>query len=571
MNSYTISYDNPHTRLIDIKIHFPSLNGTNTQFKLPKWRPGRYELGNFAGHIYNVQALSSDGTLYKLPKISTNCWKLNHKDGEPVTLVYQYYANQHDGGGTFLSKNKLYINPINCLLYTDNSRIEPCLLHIDIPDTYKIAISLPKKNNGFFASSFDELVDSPFVASPSLTCLTYMIRQKPFYIWIDGAHNLDLDKLRDDFIAFTESQVAILPWQELDAFHFIIQILPFKAYHGVEHKHCTIIILGPDAGSTNDHFYEQLMGVSSHELFHYWNVKRLKPQAFTPYDYDTENYYDTGYVVEGFTMYYGDLALKRGGVFDEDWYIKELNRIIKRHYDNFGRLHFSLRESSQDLWVDGYKNVAPNRKVSIYIEGCLIALVLDLKIRSMTNHNHSLDDVLSLLWHNGTIRDQGYTHQDIISAVNQIVQADLSPFIDQLVNDPLDISATLSPLLNEMGYQLILQKSDNPLEDKYGMRAQIIDDKLKIINIEPDSPGYYHLSIGDEIKAINGNNASHWADYELPDQITLDVISDGLSRQATLDSPGKHFFQYEMIVPNDKVESLEFTRRQKWLNLQISD
>lgn len=145
-----------------------------------------------------------------------------------------------------------------------------------------------------------------------------------------------------------------------------------------------MIVLGPD--DEGEGLYTDLLGVSSHELFHAWNIIRIRPQELLPYDFTKENYFTTCFVAEGVTTYYGDLFLRRSGIFDDVAYYRELQVYMKRHFENNRDAQQSLAESSWDLWLDGYEKGIPKRKVSVYHKGALVALILDITIRK--NHQH---------------------------------------------------------------------------------------------------------------------------------------------------------------------------------------
>jgi predicted metalloprotease with PDZ domain len=184
----------------------------------------------------------------------------------------------------------------------------------------------------------------------------------------------------------------------------------------VEHTNSTVIALGPSYGVMNNKGYEDLLGVSSHELFHAWNIKTIRPVEMMPYDYSRENYSRLGYVAEGVTTYYGDVMLLRSGVFTEEQYLKTFNELLEKHFNNFGRLNLSVADSSFDTWLDGYKQGVPGRKASIYTEGALCAFMLDIIIRKNSNNKRSLDDLMRLLYEEFGKKQRGYSEGEYKSA-----------------------------------------------------------------------------------------------------------------------------------------------------------
>ncbi|MEM8895029.1 MAG: M61 family peptidase, partial [Bacteroidota bacterium] len=373
---YKLSCQNPLSKRLKVCLSLEKQADTLI-LNLPKWRPGRYEYGNFAGHIYSVKA-RIQGKDITLAKSSTHQWRLEDDWQGPLEIEYEAYANRLDAGGTYVDEDFWLVNPINCILCPEGAEDETFAVELDIPNDFKTSTSLNKKEEHWIAKSFDQLVDSPILVSRRLNRITFEVDKKPFVLAIHGEHEQDEKQLVEDFRKYTRAQSDVLPWEGQEVYEYQLLFFPFRIYHGVEHMNGTTIVLGPANGKD---FYENLLGVSSHELFHYWNIKRIRPKELSPYRFQEKNYIKTGYVAEGFTTYYGDLFLVRGGVFDEQWYLNELNRLLKRHFENYGRHAHSLVSSSQDLWVDGYRNEAPHRKVSIYVKGALVALMLDLNIR----------------------------------------------------------------------------------------------------------------------------------------------------------------------------------------------
>jgi predicted metalloprotease with PDZ domain len=190
-------------------------------------------------------------------------------------------------------------------------------------------------------------------------------------------------------------------------------------------------------------------------LFHAWNIIRIRPTELLPYDFTRENYFDTCFVAEGVTTYYGDLMLRRSGVFDDDAYLKELQVIVKRHFENNGRAFQSLTESSWDLWLDGYEKGVPDRKVSVYHKGAIAALILDLRIRRLTGHARSLDDVMRQMWVRFGKPFIGYTLDDYRTVAEAVAGEQLTDYFNLCIfgNSPLE--EPLNELLAWVGLQVV--------------------------------------------------------------------------------------------------------------------
>ncbi len=503
--NYHISYQNPLQHLVDIELTINDIPAGPIILQLPAWRPGRYELQNYAANLKQFCAFDQDGKVLPSVKITRNQWKVTNPDDSVTTLKvrYQYYAYQMDAGGCWLDEEQLYLNFICCLLYEPSRIGKACTVSLTLPATYQIACGLPKDQHILKAENFYHLADSPMMASTSLTHFMFTCMDIPFHIWIQGTYLLPEEKIMEDFRKYTESQIRMMgdfPEQE---YHYLFQFLPYRHYHGVEHRNSTVITLGP-AESIQERGYSDLLGISSHELFHAWNIVKIRPAEMLPYDFTKENYFSTGFVAEGFTTYYGDLFLVRSGVISVTDYFAELTTTLKRHFDNFGNYHLSLAESSQDLWVDGYVAGIPDRKVSIYVKGCLVALLLDLELRSKTNHEKSLDDLMRILWNDFGKKEIGYTMEDILRQSEHIARTSLQDFFDECIFGRTDLKERLSIMLSSVGCLLAEQPSEELSEKLFGFRTLINNGRTLITAIAPGSPAEKSLSKDDEILEING-------------------------------------------------------------------
>ena len=214
-----------------------------------------------------------------------------------------------------------------------------------------------------------------------------------------------------------------------------------------------MIVSRPDTAF--DQLYPELLGISSHGSFHAWNVIRIRPAELLPYDFTKENYFPTGFVAEGVTTYYGDLFLKRSGVFTLEDYLLELNTTMKRHFEANGKAFQSLVESSFDLWLDGYTPGIPNRKVSIYHKGAIVALLLNLEIRQRTSHVRSLDDVhaiyMGAFWKTAI----GYSIDDYRAAVEEVTGRSQQSYFDECITGNAPLETRLNQALDFVGLCLL--------------------------------------------------------------------------------------------------------------------
>ena len=432
------------SHFIDVECEIDNITSETLELQLPAWRPGRYELQNFAKNIQNFEVFDQKGSQLKATKITKDRWKIITDGVTIITAKYNYYANVINAGSSYVDENMLYVNPVNLCIYAEGRINEKCKLEIQITDNEQVAglnISSENKNIACF-NDFYHLVDSPFIISTNLKHDFYSVGKFKFNLWFEGDFNPDFKRIKTDFKKFTKEQINVFGGFPEKEYHFITWILPIPYYHGVEHRNSTMQVLGPDSqdldGSPPEELYIDLLGLASHELFHTWNICKIRPLELLPYDYTKENYFQTCFVAEGLTTYYGDLMLYRSGVFDKIQYLKELEACYKRHFDNADQASQSLVESSWDLWLDGYSQGIPDRKVSVYHKGAIAAQILDLYIQKKSNKTRSLDHVMQLLWHrfgkssNGTPL-RGYSMKDYQDVCEEVAEENLDWYFEKCI------------------------------------------------------------------------------------------------------------------------------------------
>lgn len=564
MINYTLTFENPTTQYISIQVEFFATQDQHF-VQLPSWRPGRYELGNFAKNIRNFK-VNCEGQQINFKKISKDCWKLDTKIDRKITISYEYYAQELNAGSTFLSEEQLYVNPVNCFVYIIEKENTQFQLELKIPSNYTIACGLNKKDFTLYGDSFDELADSPFICSSSLKHNSYASHGTTFHIWFQGEIKPNWDKIVYDFQKFTDKQIEKFGDFPVEEYHFLIQISPYRTYHGVEHKTSTVIHLGPSYDIFNE-VYSDLLGVSSHELYHTWNVKSIRPNEMFPYDFTKENYSELGYLCEGVTTYMGDLMLLKSGVFTLQEYLKELETQIQKHIDNDGRNNYSVSESSFDTWLDGYVPGAPGRKVSIYTEGCLISFILDVKIINNTQGKYSLDDVMKELYTEFYKKNKGVSKNDYKLTLEKYAQEDLSDFWTNYIDGTNDLIPLIKDSLIKLGLSLNLEESKKLNSESIGIKTNYNGNNHIIKSIKQDSNAQIsHLCIDDEIVAINTfevkNDLDKWLQYFSDDKIELIIKRKNQFFIKELSNNSSNSFIKNKILVN----STENPLFKKWIN-----
>lgn len=506
MIQYTVRIPQPHRHFVHFEGQFETQGAPTLTLQQAAWRPGRYELGNFAKNIHHWHCTDENGKALPFRKTGKDTWVVQTNGANRIIIRYAYYAHELNAGSTYLDEDQLQVNPVNCFFFRPDQPKLGYTIHFELPSDYDIACGLdqPEKHT-IVAQSFDELADAPLIASADLHHLAYEVNGTTYQIWIQGRVKLDEERLLSSFKTFTEEQLRIFGDLPCDDYHFLFQFTPYFVRHGVEHTNSTLITMGPAADFQQEHLFKDLLGISCHELFHTWNIKNIRPAEMMPYDYTRENYSQLGYVAEGVTTYYGDMLLHRCGLFnDQDWH-EVLAEWLQKHFDNNGRKYLSVAGSSTDTWLDGYTPGIPWRKVSIYNEGALVALITDAMIRFHTKHNKSLDDVMRLLYERYGKQQRGYTDNDYMTLVNEVAGIDLSGMFDDIVYGTKDYEPFITAAFKVSGYEMQRQPASKWSEANFGLSVDEIVGKATVTNVIENSPAdNAGLWIGDEIVTING-------------------------------------------------------------------
>ncbi|MEY3237011.1 MAG: hypothetical protein RI883_1112 [Bacteroidota bacterium] len=568
MVNYSFSIENPNQQYIQIKVTFEDL-GDTTIIRLPSWRPGRYELGNFAKNVKGFKVYNDQNKRVDAPKFAKDAWEIDTRETKSIRVEYSYYAFDLNAGSTFLSKDQLYVNPVNCCVFADSHADQSTALALNIPANWKVATSMTRKGDILLADNFDELADSPFICSVNLQHDEYTSGETLFHLWFNGAVEVDWNRIKKDFKAFSDKQIEKFTEFPVSEYHFLFQILPIKAYHGVEHCKSTVITLGP----TYDLFgplYKELMGVSSHELYHTWNVKAIRPIEMFPYDFTKENYSRLGYICEGVTTYMGDLFLLKSSFFDLPNYLLEMNVQLQKHFDNHARFNYSVGDSSFDTWLDGYVPGTPGRKVSIYTEGCLLAFVTDVMILRATSNKSSLDDVMKSLYFQFALNGKGVSEEDYIKELENISGISFTSFFNEFVHGTNPYEAILTESFDYLGLEMKQVPAKAYSASRLGFKAVQSGNNFIVSAMYPGGPADLGgMMIGDEIIAVNSfmcqGELEKWLQFVDHSPKNISIIRAGKLIELTLPEVNRNFYSEYTITELPVPNSLQKSALSAWM------
>lgn len=573
---YQLFFEHPNRQLIRVQIEVTTEGGQPFTLGLSKWRPGRYEFADYAEKVVDVVAWNEQKAAVSVEQISSHEWRIMPKGAQKVTFEYKFYAVAPDAGGSWFDESWIYFNPINLLMYRAGALGEPSEMEVHLPENYQVACSMERKGNVFFAPDFHVLVDSPFLAAADLQHVTHTDYGTTFHLWFQGLCKPDFDRILKEFSAYTRAQIELFGDFPVKEYHYLF-IIPIEARrHGVEHQRSTVIALGPAHQLMEPSLYEEFLGISSHELFHTWNVKAIRPADMQPYRYHEANYSKLHYITEGVTTYYGDLMLMKGGVWSAEEFCRVFsNSNMYRVFSSGGHRHISLENASFTSWVNGYKAGVPNRKISFYSKGAMVAFMLDIEIRKATGDDFSLDDVMYEMYQRFGKTGKGYTKADYKGIAEQVSGTDLTSFFEDYISGTTDLLPGMAMAAEYIGLRLQKRAYLYPTIKDYGFFVEKNGGTAKISTVlegfEGDLKG---LTKGDEIVAVNGVKAT--ADtlqgvlslFNEEPQIDLKFFRAGhLQSCILIKDPQKEPFNYALAV-NEEAGSEALAHRKSWMQVK---
>ena len=458
MITYTLTPD-PKAHQWHITLKFQNPSNSSAVLKLPNWVPGSYLIRDFSRHIITISA-ECDGQPAALSQTAKNIWQTSPKSGHWV-IRYIVYAFDLSVRGSFLDTNRGFFDG-SCLFFSIEGRLKDThsLSFNDLPKEWRIATSMPTTgSNTFQTASYHDLIDHP-VELGNIEFLDFEAGGIPHRIALSGHYpDFDRDRLVSDIRKICETELAMFPSPAPFTHYLFLLHVGDNIYGGLEHISSTALLadrhsLPPHGMTEANDAYTQLLGLFSHEYFHAWNVKSIKPAAFAPYDLDRENYTEQLWAFEGITSYYDDLFLARSRTIAPEAYLRLLAQSITRVQQTKGRLKQSLAESSFTAWNKFYKQDenSPNAIVSYYQKGALAALCLDLAIRSKSNGRHTLDSVMQQHYRDWLDTRQGIPEKQWQARCQAFTGLDLEDFFQTTLYTTSDLP--LAELLATIGIGL---------------------------------------------------------------------------------------------------------------------
>jgi predicted metalloprotease with PDZ domain len=448
---YTVKVADIPRQLFHVTTDIRNINQPSLDLSLPVWSPGWYVIENYGKNVARLRVSEPGGRELRPAQVRKQTWRIDTKGISRVTVEFDYLANVLSANQARIAPDYAFFTGTQLFLLPEGHRSRPSKVRFDVPAGWKIASGLDETANPmvFTAPEYDTLVDQPTLMG-QFDVTRFTVEGKPHDLVANPAGVFSAEKTRTligHLTKLAETQGRIfggLPYKKFVYFYFF---RPAEASASVlEHQNSFVAIWNPDALPLPD----DMAGQASHEFFHVWNVKRIRPVEMWPYDYARENETPLLWVSEGFTSYYAGLALYRAGLRDARSFVGEAARAIGDVEGNQARRYISASDSSTSTWID-YASPLPSR-ISYYSQGRNLAGLLDLSIRHDTNGASGLDEVMRTLFTDFYQRGRGFSTEDLIRVINRISRKSYESFFSRYVSGT-DVPP-YDTFLGYAGYQL---------------------------------------------------------------------------------------------------------------------
>lgn len=536
--SYSLSMSQPGTHLLEVEVLVAGITSTTLDLHMPAWRTGRYVLLDFSGGVQKFSVTDDKKIPLPFKKIDKDTWRVEKGKAGTVIATYKVYANEFNMRTRELNSEHAFVDPLSVFLYVDELKNAPLQLKVQPYGNWKVTTGLDEvmgTPNTFTAPNYEYFGDCPLEIGNQHD-FEFFVDGKKHIISIYGEGNWNIDTLITDFTKIVIANKEL--WGDLpySKYIFMIHCQP-NAGGGTEHINSTIMGTRPFIFS-NPAAYKGFIGLVSHEYFHTWNVKQLRPKAIAPYDFSKENYSEEFWVSEGTTSYYDDLILLRAKFWDAKRYLDHITQMVNNERARYGNKVQPLAEASFDAWVKHWRNRqnAYNAESDYYGKGSHVSLVLDLEIRQRTKNAVSMDNVLRTMYKRFPLT-KGFTNADLQKVCEEIAGGSFKDFFQRYIysTDPLPWEQTLAYA------GLMVTPKDTIQKVGTGITSQDAGDRTRISNITPGSPAERAgCEINDEIIALNGfrvRNAEFTeriASMSPGDSITLTVFRNDKLKEITI-------------------------------------
>lgn len=572
---FTVTMENPGNHTYHLKMELTGLTPADNLFKLPTWTPGYYWRMNYSANIYDFKVTGPRGEDVAYRKEGTNGWRIDGQVTGNLTIEYNVYAINVSVAEPFLDMGRGFICPTAMFLYPDgklDTRIEVTIVPYSGWKSISTGLDIVYgKKNCYSANGYDTLYDSPILVG-NQEVRSFEFNGIPHFVAMERPGNSDLDRFVADLKKIIKATFDLMGEIPYNHYTFIIMD---RGMGGLEHSNSMAVYSREDIyRSDRPDGNRAWMNFITHEYFHLYNVKSIRPVELGPFDYDRENHTNMLWVSEGITVYYEYLIMNRAGLLSANEVLDYLSQNI-RNYENIpGHLFQSATRSSYDTWINFFNHSgnSSNTTISYYDKGCALGLLLDISIRDKSNGKSSLDDVMRYLYTEYfREKKRGFTEYEFRDACEKFAGGELSEIFDRYAatTDQIDYQRYLKPAG-------ILINSDPELIPGAWLGASVRYNAsgLNVSSVERGSPAW-NAGLGemDRITMINGavpeagTLDSLLARSEKGDTISLEVATRYLKRNLKIIAGQKEQVSFRMTIGQELTARQDDLLR-SWLVMQ---
>ncbi len=567
---YKLSMTEPYTHYFEVEIKVTGLKKEYIDLLMPVWAPGSYLVRDFSKNVEFFNASDASGNKLKFEKINKYTWRVYTNNKMEVNISYKVYAFEASVRTSFLDESHGYLNGTSVFMYIKNMKNLPSTLKI-IPykDWKTVSTALDPVTGEIFTYSspdYDILADSP-IEIGNQEVINFNAAGVDYSVAMYGSGNFNADTLKKYMSKIIEAETKVVGENPNKHYLFIVHNLA-NGSGGLEHLNSTTLevnrwIYNPKSS------LNRFLSLVAHEHFHLWNVKRIRPIALGPFNYQSENYTTLLWEMEGVTSYYSNVILRRTDIITPENFLDNISAGISYVENQPGSKVQSASEASFDAWIKAYQpnENSYNTTISYYSKGAIIGMLLDLEIMNATNGEKNYDNVLKYLY-NDYYKNlkRGFTKKEYQQIVEKVAGKQLNDFFRDYVysTDSIDYNK----YFNYAGLKLI-DKGNK--DDYFGIRT----DKNEVVRSVVEGTSAYSggINANDEILAINNyrvdsdNFDKIFSQYNIGDTIKVTISRDGILQDLIIPLKGYHRYKYKLIEidnPTDKQKMIY----NKWLDIK---
>lgn len=572
--SYKVSFTEPQAHYANVEMKLSGLSKAYVDVKMPVWAPGSYMIREFSKNVEGFTAAAGTKPL-KVEKLKKNTWRIYTGKEGAVQVNYSVYAFEISVRTSFVSADHAFLSPTGIFMYPDHKlALSSTVKIVPFKGWKKVSTGLePLAGQEFTytAKNYDILFDSPIEAG-NQDVFEFMAAGVKHEVAMYGGGNYDASRLKVDMAKIAEQATAIYGENPNQHYTFIVHNFP-RGGGGHEHLNSTVLGASRDAYATEDG-YKNFLSLVAHEYHHLWNVKRLRPVALGPFDYENENYTTDLWIAEGFTAYYENKFMLRAGLYTPEVFVGTLIQAVSGVLNTPGAKVQSASAASFDAWIKYYRpnENSNNSSVSYYNKGEVIGLLMDLEIAHATKGARSLDDVMKAMYFQCKSTGKGYTDAEFKAMVEKISGVSFTDFWAKYVDgtDPVEYG-------KYFGYAGIKVKDDNEGKSVayLGIASRRTEGHTMITAVSRNSGAWVDgLNAGDEVVSVDNvpvdgvvEKMVFWGSKKVGDEVSFKIVRNGLDQEVTVKLKANPNVKLVPVMEDGGISEEQRSVLRKWLGV----